>query len=57
MDNNKTWGKKFTSCDNPYFGTAGSMETALQLVKEYEIATTSKFVVFKQSHDFGKSSK
>lgn len=57
MTTNKPWQKKFSFCESPYFGTCSSMESALQLVKEYEIATTSRFVVFKQSHDFGKASK
>ena len=57
MDEERAWQKFFTSNDGPYQGTCSSMEKALQLVKEYEIATVSKFVVFKQSHDFGKSSK
>ena len=57
MDEERAWQNFFLHVMMAPTKGLSSMEKALQLVKEYEIATVSKFVVFKQSHDFGKSSK
>ena len=42
---------------NPFFGFVHSLERALDIVKEYEIKTTTKFTVYKRSKNFGRVGK
>ena len=39
--------------NNAFCGFVHSIERALQIVKEYELKTTTKFTVYKRSKDFG----
>jgi hypothetical protein len=43
--------------NNPFCGFVHSFERALEIVKEYELKTTTKFTVYKRSKDFGKAGK
>ena len=51
------WVKKFDVSFDSFTGYTSTLEKALELIKEYEIATTSRFVVYKQTKDFGMSGK
>ena len=39
--------------ENPFFGYVSSLERALELVRDFENATTTKFTVFMKTKDFG----
>ena len=40
---------------NPFFGYVNSLERALELVKGYENATTTKFTVYTKTKNFGRA--
>ena len=40
---------------NPFFGYVNSLERALELVKDYENATTTKFTVYTKTKNFGRA--
>lgn len=43
--------------ENPFFGYVNSVERALDVVRDYENATTSKFTVYSKSKNFGAAGK
>ena len=43
--------------NNPFLGYVNSFERALEIVKEYELKTTTKFTVYKRSKNFGSAGK
>ena len=44
-----TWKKLFVFLPNKYSGYVASVEEAMALVKEYELKTTTDFLVLKQT--------
>jgi IMP cyclohydrolase len=43
--------------ENPFFGYVSSLERALEIVRDYEIATTTKFTVYTETKHFGAAGK
>lgn len=43
--------------ENPFFGYVSSLEKALELVRDFENATTTKFTVFTKTKSFGATGK
>ncbi len=43
--------------ENPFFGYVNSLERALELVSDFENATTMKFTVFTKTKNFGATGK
>ena len=47
----------FVDKENPFFGYVSSLERALEIVRDYEIATTTKFTVYTKTKHFGAACK
>ena len=43
--------------ENPFFGYVSTLERALELVRDFENATTTKFTVFTKTKNFGATGK
>ena len=43
--------------ETPFYGYVNSLERALELVKDFENATTTKFTVFTKTKNFGATGK
>ena len=43
--------------NNPFFGYVSTLERALEIVRDYELKTTTKFTVYKRTKDFGTAGK
>lgn len=54
---NSTWASRFTVQFDPYSGYVDDEHKADELIKAYEIATTTRFSAFKQTAGFTNSGK
>ena len=54
--NSNTWSDLFTKKFSDYSGYVSSLDDAMRVLKEYEVATTSTFTVVKQTKGFGCTS-
>lgn len=55
--NEKPWVKQFEVSFEDYSGFVRTTDIASKLIKEYEVATGSAFVVTKQTKGFGNGCK
>lgn len=57
MDKNgSSWVPLFDSAQNSFLGRVTSLETANEVIKKYEIETTTKYCIFKTVvKNFGKT--
>ena len=54
---NTPWASLFTDKCDHYSGYVKDEESADELIKAYEIATTTRFTVFKQTGEFSSTGK
>ena len=52
-----TWQPKFKGSGSKYVGYVESVEAAMNVIKQYELETTTKFSCFKSDKMFGAGGK
>ena len=52
-----TWHELFKNSSNEYTGFVESIETAFDVMKKYELETTTKFSSYKSDQTFGRRGK
>ena len=56
-DNSTPWASRWTVQFDLYSGYVNDESSADELIKQYEIATTTRFTVFKQTGGFSNCSR
>ena len=56
-DTRTTWENLFINSTDKYSGYVQTLEDAMKLIREYELATTTKFSCFKADKMFGRGGK
>lgn len=52
-----TWQTLFTNSTNKYSGYVSNVEEAMEVIREYELKTTTKYFCFKADKMFGQGGK
>ena len=53
--NTRSWGELISENFSDYSGYVTNLEDAIKLIKEYEVNTTTSFIVTYQTRGLGKS--